>query len=378
MKLDHLISKNLKNYIKYISGASVPALLERHNITDRQIIKLDANENMLIEPDWLREKINEAIESSIVSRYPDNLYIEARDSLAKYLNVKKNQILLGNGSDDVLDAIIHAFLDNSSELITAEPTFSMYEFLTKIIGAKYVVTLVDENFDVNTEEILASITKNTKIIILSSPNNPTGNQFSTNRLKQIIEGTDRIVVIDEAYVDFANYNLLEWINRYDNLIIMRTLSKSWGLAGLRVGYAVSNDEVISFLKNVQKPYSLNIIGQAIIPSIIRDIDYINNIIQTIKDERDWLYHAYQSIDNLVCYPSVTNFFLLRIIKEDFTANKLINQLIQKGIVIRDRSDQPLLQNCVRITIGTHKMNEYVIESLEKILGVKSCYEPNCD
>lgn len=370
MNLEQLISKNLKNYIKYTSGASVPDLLDRYKIDEQTVIKLDANENVFIELDWLRERINEAIQSCIVTRYPDNLYVEARDSLAKYLNIKTGQILLGNGSDDVLDAIVHAFLDNTSELITAEPTFSMYEFLTKIIGAKYVVTLLDDNFELNSEEILASMSGKTKIIIVSSPNNPTGNQFSSEKLKEIIESTDRIVVIDEAYVDFAEYNLLDWISKYDNLIITRTFSKSWGLAGLRVGYAASNEETISFLKNVQKPYSLNIVGQAIIPEIINSIDYIDETIRKIKNERKWLEAAYQTVDNMKMYPSVTNFFLLRILTEKFTTKTLIEQLIKKGIIIRDRSDQPLLQNCVRITIGTREMNEYVISSLKKILGEK--------
>lgn len=368
MKLDQLISKNLKNFIQYTSGSSVPELIDRFNLNDQTIVKLDANENVFIEPDWLRAKINEAIQSSMITRYPDHLYLDARDSLAKLLNIKTEQILLGNGSDDILDVIIHSFLDNSSELITAEPTFSMYEFLTKIIGAKYVVTLIDENFDVNLEQILKTISENTKIIILSSPNNPTGNQFSTEKLKQIVEGTDRIVVIDEAYVDFADYNLLNWINKYDNLIITRTFSKSWGLAGLRVGYAAANEEIINFLRNVQKPYSLNIVGQAIIPVIIKDIGYINRIIQKIKKERKWLELAYHGVKNLKCYPSVTNFFLIRILKENFTVSQLTSQFMKQGILIRDRSDQPLLQNCVRITIGTREMNEYVITSLKKILG----------
>lgn len=368
MNIEKLISKNLKNYIKYVSGASVPDLLERYAIDDQNLIKLDANENVFIEKKWLREKINEAIQTSSLVRYPDNLYIEAREALANHLGIQSNQILLGNGSDDVLDAIVHGFLDNSSELITAEPTFSMYEFLTKIIGAKYVVTLIDENFEVNSKEIISNITDNTKVIILSSPNNPTGNQFSSEKLRAIIENTDRIVVIDEAYVDFAEYNLLKWINKYDNLIIVRTFSKSWGLAGLRVGYAAANEEIISFLKNVQKPYSLNIIGQAIIPIIIKDIGYIEKIINKIKTERKWLESAYKTVANLKYYPSVTNFFLLRILKIDLTMNELINQLISNGLVVRDRSDQPMLQNCVRITIGTREMNESVIETLKKVLG----------
>jgi len=371
MKWEQLISKNLKNYITYTSGASVPDLLSRFKINEDSILKLDANENVFIEPSWLRERINEAIQSSCVARYPDNLYLDARNSLANYFNIKSEQILLGNGSDDILDVIVHAFLDNSSELITAEPTFSMYEFLTKIVGAKHVSTLLDDNFDVNSEEVLASISDNTKVIILASPNNPTGNHLSPDKLRQIIEGTDRIVVIDEAYVDFADYNLLNWISNYENLIIMRTFSKSWGLAGLRVGYAVANKELITFLKNVQKPYSLNIIGQAIIPVIINSISYIDETIQKIKNERKWLTQAYQTVDNLKSYPSMTNFFLLRILKENITADKLIEQLIKHNIIIRDRSDQPLLQNCVRITIGTHEMNEYVITTLKKILGEKS-------
>ncbi|MHA1264348.1 MAG: histidinol-phosphate transaminase [Candidatus Helarchaeota archaeon] len=371
MTWKQLISKNLKNYITYSSGASVPDLLTRFNLSEDSMLKLDANENVFIEPNWLRDRINAAIQTCCIARYPDNLYLDARNSLAKYLHIKSEQILLGNGSDDILDVIVHAFLDNSSELITAEPTFSMYEFLAKILGAKHITTLLNENFELNSEEILASISENTKLIVLSSPNNPTGNQFATEKIQEIIESTDRIVVIDEAYVDFADYNLLHWINRYDNLIIMRTFSKSWGLAGLRVGYAASNEELITFLKNVQKPYSLNIIGQAIIPEIIKNIDYINQTIQKIKQEREWLTKAYETVDNLKSYPSVTNFFLLRILKEKYTAETLIRQLIQNNLIIRDRSDQPLLQNCVRITIGTHQMNEYVISTLKNILGEKS-------
>ncbi|TFG04697.1 MAG: histidinol-phosphate transaminase [Promethearchaeota archaeon] len=370
MKWEHLISKNLRNYIKYTSGASVPDLLTKFSIDEDNILKLDANENVFIEPNWLRERINEAVQTCCVARYPDNLYLDSRSALANYLNIKPEQILLGNGSDDILDVIVHAFLDNTAELITAEPTFSMYEFLTKILGAKHVMTVLDEHFEIKTEEIIASTSDNTRIIILSSPNNPTGNQFSSENLKEIIESTDCIVVIDEAYVDFADYHLLDWINKYDNLIIMRTFSKSWGLAGLRVGYAAANADLITFLKNVQKPYSLNIIGQAIIPIIIENIGYIDDTIQKIRNERQWLTHAYQTIANLICYPSVTNFFLLRIMKEKYTTEKLIQQLMQNNLIVRDRSDQPLLQNCVRITIGTHEMNEYVISSLQRILGAK--------
>ena len=200
MKWEQLISKNLKNYITYTSGASVPDLLSRFKINEDSILKLDANENVFIEPSWLRERINEAIQSSCVARYPDNLYLDARNSLANYFNIKSEQILLGNGSDDILDVIVHAFLDNSSELITAEPTFSMYEFLTKIVGAKHVSTLLDDNFDVNSEEVLASISDNTKVIILASPNNPTGNHLSPDKLRQIIEGTDRIVAVSYTHL----------------------------------------------------------------------------------------------------------------------------------------------------------------------------------
>lgn len=368
MNIEKLISKNLKDYIKYTSGPSVADLKERLNLEDRTIIKLDANENVLIEPEWIRERLLEAIQSCDVTRYPDILYSDARDALGKYLGISPEQILLGNGSDDVLDVIAHAFLDNTSELISAEPAFLMYEFFTKILGAKYVITLLDETFDVNVDKILENLNKKTKIILLSSPNNPTGNQFSTERLKTIIESTDSIVVIDEAYVDFAEYNLLNWINQYDNLIITRTFSKSWGLAGLRVGYAVSNPEIIRFLKNVQKPYTLNSIGEAIIPIIINSIKYIDETIEAIKQERSWLESAYQTIENLKVYPSVTNFFLMRILKQDFSISTLMEKLNENGILIRDQSTKPLLQNCVRITIGTRAMNETVIDTLRKILG----------
>ena len=368
MKIEQLISKNLKNYVKYSAGEAVSDLKDRLNLEDQAIIKLDANENVFIDPDWIRERINEAIQSCTITLYPDILYTDARIALGNYLGIKPEQILLGNGSDDVLDVVAHAFLDNTSELISAEPSFLMYEFFTKILGAKYVITLLDENFDVNVEKVLTNINKNTKIILLASPNNPTGNQYSTEKLRTIVESTDRIVVLDEAYVDFADFHLLDWIKKYDNLVITRTFSKSWGLAGLRVGYAVSNPEMIQFLKNVQKPYTLNTIGQAIIPIIIKSIKYIDETIETIKKERKWLEAAYKTIEKIRVYPSVTNFFLLRILKKNITINKLIEQLNKQGIFIRDQSTKPLLQNCVRITVGTRTMNEIVIEALKKILG----------
>ena len=369
-KIDYkkLLSTNLKNFEAYQSGASLPETIKKAGLNIENIIKIDANENVFIEPIWMQEQLRKCASKFTVSRYPDPLYIETRKCLADYFNLDYEEIIVGNGSDDIFMTIFHAFIDNKSEVLVAEPTFPMYKFFTEILGAKYSYVLLNDDFSLDIEKLLSKVTSNTKLMIISSPNNPTGNTFPTNKIKQLIENFEGIFILDEAYAAYSDVSLIDWIRRYNNLIVIRTFSKSLGLAGLRVGIMAVNKELANILRPLQIPYSFNIVAQYLVPQLLKEKEYFLKKIEEVKEEREFLFSKLNEIEGLKVYPSKTNFLLVRILKNGLTAEKVCRELLKNGIIIRDRSKVPLLSNCIRITIGTREINLKLIKELKRVLG----------
>ncbi|MHA1377331.1 MAG: histidinol-phosphate transaminase [Candidatus Helarchaeota archaeon] len=365
---EKLKSSNLKKFESYQSGASLPDTIKKFGLNLKDVIKIDANENVFIDPSWMQEQLKKCLKSINFARYPDPLYIEARKSLADYFGLNYNEILVGNGSDDIFMTIFHGFIDQQSEIIVAEPTFSMYKFFTDILGGTYSFVFLNDDFTLNTDALLSKVTSKTKIMILSSPNNPTGNSFQTEKIKYLIENFNGIFILDEAYTAYSDVSLINWIRKYDNLIVIRTFSKSLGLAGLRVGIMALNKELADLLRPLQIPYSFNIVAQNLVPQLLKEKKYFQQKIDEVKNERDWLYSKLCDLKGLKIYPSKTNFILVRVIKENLNAKKLCTELLKSGFIIRDRSSVPLLDNCVRITVGTREINIKLLEQLNKILG----------
>jgi histidinol-phosphate aminotransferase len=320
---------------------------EFENFNTTEMVFLDANENPF---------------ETGVNRYPDPQQASVKAVLAKQRNVVPNQILLGNGSDEVLDLLFRAFCEPKIDnVITLPPTYGMYGVLANINAVENKEVLLSKDFQPQVDLILEAVTENTKMLFLCSPNNPTGNSFSDESVVALLKNFNGLVVIDEAYIDFSKKQ--SWVNEldeYPNLVITQTLSKAYGLAGIRLGVCYASSKVITVLNKIKPPYNVNELTQK--RSLIRleDKEKIKMEISSIIEHREELLKVLLAVKFVIAiYPSEANFILIKV--DD--ADKRYKELIANGIVIRNRTTQPLCDNCLRLTIGTAEENSKLMAAL---------------
>lgn len=341
----NLVRENVKSMKPYSSARD-----EFEDFDTAEMIFLDANENPF---------------QNGVNRYPDPQQSNVKKVLAKLKNVKTNQILLGNGSDEVLDLLFRAFCEPKIDnVITLPPTYGMYRVLANINAVENREVLLSEDFQPQVEKILNAIDENTKIIFLCSPNNPTANSFSDESVAYLLKNFKGLVVIDEAYIDFSKKQ--SWMNEldeYPNLIITQTLSKAYGLAGIRLGICYGSVAVISVLNKIKPPYNVNELTQQRALERLSNPEKIKSEINSIIAQREELFKVLVDVNFVKkIYPTEANFILIKV--DD--ANKRYAELIAKGIVIRNRTTQPLCENTLRLTIGTEIENSKLIEVLKQL------------
>ena len=297
-----------------------------------------------------------------VNRYPDPQQRTLKSLLSKIKGVPQQSILLGNGSDEVLDLIYRTFCEpNQDNIITLPPTYGMYNVLANINAIEIKSVQLDADFQPKFDKILNIANANSKLLFLCSPNNPTGNSFEAKSIEKLIKAFKGIVVIDEAYIDFSNEE--SWASRlmeYPNLIVTQTLSKAYGMAGIRLGICYASEEIISVLNRIKPPYNVNALTQLKAILQLEQPELTQQQVANILQERDLLITKLESVDYISkIYPSDANFVLAKV--DD--ATKRYNQLIKKGIVIRNRTTQPGCENCLRFTVGTPAENEKLIKEL---------------
>jgi histidinol-phosphate aminotransferase len=308
---------------------------------------------------------NENPNPSSVNRYPDPNQLALKKKIAALRHCSVDQLLIGNGSDEILDLIFRAFCTpNKDNVIIMPPTYGMYAVLANInsVGIKEVPLTAD--FQLNTEKILSTVSPNTKAIFFCSPNNPSGNLFKRSDIKQLLNNFDGVVVIDEAYIDFTDGpSWLTQLDSYPNLMITQTLSKAFGLAGLRLGIAIGHPSIIELLHNIKPPYNINTLSQQKAIESLTDIEKVDKQIKELLTERIRVA-AYLSELKWVqtVFPSDANFLLVRV--DD--ANKRYEALLTRKVVVRNRTTQTNCENCLRITIGTPKENNQLIEACNNI------------
>ncbi len=317
---------------------------------DQDMIFLDANENPY---------------ENGVNRYPDPQQRSLKTILADQKQVSKHNILLGNGSDEVLDLIYRAFCEPEIDnVITLPPTYGMYTVLANINNVEEKKVLLNADFQPDVEGIFNTINENSKILFICSPNNPSGNLIERERILQILERFEGIVVIDEAYIDFTDKE--SWVrnlNTYPNLIVTQTLSKAYGLAGIRLGVCYASKEIINILNKIKPPYNVNELTQQRALQRVRDKDQIKIEVNTIIEGRTELEKALSQVSFAEkVFRSDANFILTRV--DD--ANKRYDQLIKERIVVRNRSTQPLCENTLRFTVGTKEENDKLIKVLKQL------------
>ena len=318
---------------------------------NESFIFLDANENPF---------------NNGLNRYPDPLQRNVKSILREIKNFPANQILLGNGSDEVLDLIFRAFCEpNQDNVIAISPSYGMYSVLANLNAIEYRKSLLNaENFQPNIDDVFEKVDKNTKMIFLCSPNNPTGEIIKRESILEIVNRFNGLVIIDEAYIDFANEP--SWINEiksYPNVIVTQTLSKAVGLAGIRLGILYASQEIVDVLNKIKPPYNINQLTQLKAIEILSDYNKVVAATNTIIQQKEVLEKSLTEISFVKkIYPSDANFILIKV----DNANGRYNQLVEKGIVIRNRNNDDLCENCLRITVGTEEENGELIETLKSL------------
>jgi histidinol-phosphate aminotransferase len=308
---------------------------------------------------------NESPYTNGINRYPDPQQRQLKTLLAKRFSLSPANILLGNGSDEVLDLIYRAFCEpNKDNIITMPPTYGMYKVLAGINAIENREVLLTESFELDVDKILESINPNTKVIFLSSPNNPTGNNFSIKHIEYLLNNFQGLIVIDEAYIDFTTQG--SWLNKigqFPNLIVTRTFSKAYGMAGLRLGVCYASEDIIAVLNRIKPPYNVNELTQRKALQMLQNTALIDEQITEILEERDRMVGQLAEIYYIKeIFPSDANFILVKV--DD--ADKRYQEILELGVVVRNRSTQPLCANTLRFTIGTPKENETLLKVLNSL------------
>ena len=342
MIIENLIRENIKSLKPYSSAR------EEFKNSASNLVYLDANENPF---------------DTGLNRYPDPQQNLVKAALAKIKNVSREQLLLGNGSDEVLDLIFRVFCEPKVDTVIAlPPTYGMYEVLANTNDVKILNISLLDNYQPNVDEILKAQNSQTKLLFLCSPNNPTANSFNADKIETLIKKFNGIVVIDEAYIDFSSQE--SWtrrLNEFPNLIVIQTLSKAYGLAGIRLGACYSSTKIISVLNKIKPPYNVNQLTQQTALKALQNSIKTNNEIAIIISERNQLIIDLEEISFIVkIYPSDANFLLVKV------DNAIVryDQLVEHEIIVRNRTNLPLCENCLRFTVGTKEENKKLMNTLK--------------
>ena len=324
-------------------------------------VKLDANESPFNLPAEIRQEITEAMSQLKFQRYPDAGSTLLRTQLSEQLEVDKEQIVVGNGSDELIGNFMLAFGQSDGCVSFPTPTFSMYQILAQIARLKAVGRPLNERFDLNAEEWDFHLNTNAiNLVFISYPNNPTGNNFSAEIIRQMLSRSDTLVILDEAYYEFSEQTFLKERRQYPNLIITRTFSKAYGLAGLRVGYLIAHPEIIHEINKVRLPYNVNRFSQIAATTLLRCQNRFSPQIQLILSERERLFKALKATRGLHPFPTDANFILFR---TDSPAKQVFQSLLAHGVLVRDLDRPGPLKNCLRVTVGTPMENNLFLEGL---------------
>ncbi len=341
MNLDKLLRNNIRSLQPYSCA--------RDEFKGEASVYLDANENPYNAP---------------FNRYPDPLQWEVKEQITRVKGVPAENIFLGNGSDEPIDLLFRAFCEPRIDNVVAiEPTYGMYKVSANINDVEYRKVILDENFQFSADKLLDATNLYTKIIWLCSPNNPTGNSLDRNEIIKLLTSFEGIVVLDEAYIDFAaEGSFSEMLSHYPNLVILQTFSKAWGSAAIRLGMAFASTEIIAVLNKIKYPYNINILTQKQALLALKNDAQVKQWVKTLLAERAVLVEALQQLPIVQhIYPTDANFVLVRV--DD--ANALYHYLVDKSIIVRNRNTVSLCLGCVRITVGTPEENQILLEELKK-------------
>ncbi len=342
-ELHDIVRPNIWKLTPYSSARNEYSGHEAH-------VFLDANENPYNSP---------------LNRYPDPLQTELKKEISKIKLIPEDCIFLGNGSDEAIDLVYRIFCRPQVDNVVAiEPTYGMYKVCAEINDVNYKPVLLDEHYQMNANKLLSACDKHTKIIWICSPNNPTGNNLQIEEIEKVLHSFNGIVVIDEAYSDFSTQPVFrKRINEFPNIIVLNTMSKAWGCAAIRLGMAFARREIIELFNKTKYPYNVNLLTQQQAIDLLQNRERVEKWVNMLLTERNRLMEAFSQLPTCVkVYPTDANFFLAKMID----ATKIYNYLVKNGIIVRNRTNIMLCNDCLRITIGTKSENSELLGALRRL------------
>ena len=353
--IDKLIRPHLVDVKTYGSMDPPEVLAERAGIPTDQIVKLNGNEN----PYGPSPKAAEAVAAVPLHVYPDPLQRSIRDSLSEYTGIGPEYLIAGAGADELIDLVFRLFISPGDRIVDCDPTFAMYGFLARVSDAEIAMAARDGRFDVDVKAIKQALDDRTKIIFITSPNNPTGNVTGRDEVLELLD-TGRVVVVDEAYFEFCGKTVAGLVHDHDNLIILRTLSKWAGLAGLRFGYGIMSPKVVQHLIDIKSPYNINVAAEAAAKASLGDAAALLANVEKIVAERERIFSALDTMPGVTPWPSYGNFILCQVAPG--TANEVYEGLASRGVFVR-MFDSARLADCFRVAVGTQSESDAFLDAL---------------
>ncbi len=349
--------------MKYIRK-SIQELKEYTVPQDKYEVKLNQNESPYDVPEGLKEEIIKKIKITDWNRYPSRTAIPLVKAISVYTNFPEEGIVAANASNEILQAVFQAICDAGDKVVAISPGFAIYPYLSKIMDLDLDEVPLLEDFSFDIKEIINK-GKDAKMVILALPNNPTGTTISIDKIEEIAKNINGIFVVDEAYFEFSKKTAISLLDKYDNIIIIRTLSKAFGLAGLRLGYLLTNAEIAGAVQKAKLPFSVGIFGQIAGEVLLKKNEYIKDIVKKIMDEKEKVFAKLKEIPTIEPIPSYTNFILFR--TQNMPGKELFDEMYRRGVLLRF-FDTPRLKNTLRVTIGKPEQNKTFLNTLKEVLS----------
>lgn len=320
-------------------------------------VKLDANEG---NKDLFKDLIKDIGDDFYLNLYPDDNYTELKEAIVNYIGCKIENISVGNGSSELSDLCVKTFVDTNELILSLDPTFSMYSIYAKIVNSRYIGAGEGNDFTINVDDVIKSIEENDpKLTIICNPNNPTGTTIKRDDVLRIVKSTDNVVIVDEAYMEFSNESVVDEIENYDNLIVVKTMSKAFSMAGIRTGYLIANEELVKTIEKVRPPYNLNSISALLATKALKQKDKMLSYVENLKVEREKIYEKLIDM-GVKAYRSGANFVFF-----SSKVDNLAEKLIENDVLIRKFGGK--LDNYYRVTVGSPKENEAFLNAMKKIV-----------
>ena len=339
---------------------------EKHSVKELQpyvvnpvvcSVKLDANEG---NKDLFKDLIKDIGDDFYLNLYPDDNYTQLKEAIVNYIGCKIENISVGNGSSELLDLCVKTFVDTNELILSLDPTFSMYSIYAKIVNSRYIGAGEGNDFIINVDDVIKSIKENNpKLTIICNPNNPTGTTIKREDVLRIVKSTDNVVIVDEAYMEFSNESVVDEIENYDNLIVVKTMSKAFSMAGIRTGYLIANEELVKTIEKVRPPYNLNSISALLATKALKQKDKMLSYVENLKVEREKIYEKLIDM-GVKAYKSGANFVFF-----SSKVDNLAEKLIDNDVLIRKFGGK--LDNYYRVTVGSKEENEAFLNAMKNIV-----------